>query len=231
MQKIPSLLSPRHPIKHVLYLDTDAVVMANLGGVWKLRNDTLAFQWGAEMVSAFMLLNVNQLRDLWRIYQTVPPAHVKHIMDNVLRGRHVADDQMLLQVVNVTHPHNVGILPTPWDISYLDGPWWATGDNPAHYHRPEFMSAYRPTIGMLHFNGGGASKESYFVQHEVFQKNSVQQPRLRRNQQQQQEQHEMIAKSWGQAKYYIDMSWYQARFLVENQVVDDECYQLELLHG
>jgi hypothetical protein len=212
-------LSPRHPVKHVLYLDTDAVVMANLAGLWKLRSDHFAFQWGAEMVSAFMLLNTEQLDEIWEIYKTVDVHQVRQIMDDVLRGRHVADDQMLLQIVNVTHPDRVGVLPKAWDVSYMDGPWWATGDE-AHYHRPESMPEFRPAIGMLHFNGGGGSKKSYFLEHEVFQ------PKQRRNEMKQ----EMLVNSWGQAKYYVDLSWNQARFLVESEVVDkNECYQIDLL--
>ena len=58
---------------HVLYLDLDLVVLADLGAVWDLRDPTKLVQWGdygednfpATQTSGFMILNLEKIPDLY----------------------------------------------------------------------------------------------------------------------------------------------------------------------
>ena len=194
----------------VLYLDSDVVIMANLAQIWKQRNNNYWFQWGMQMVSACIIINTEKIADIWNWFRNTDTRQVKHIMEHVLE-RHIADDQMILQVVNLTHPEKVGILPPAWDVSYVDGPWHKNGQT-----TQPVMPQYRAAVGMLHFNGGGASKDAYMQKHEVFTKLRA----ARKNAQQ-------MEQSWGLAGYYADLPWPQARFMAES-LVEDTCFTVEL---
>ena len=212
-------------VQHLLYLDTDVVIMSNLQHLWRQRNAQHWFQWGANMVSACILINVPRLEDVWRRYQDVDVYHVKNIMENTL-DRHIADDQMILQVINVTYPDAVGLLSPEWDVSYVDGPW---NNHQKNKLNEPVIPQYRSAVGMLHYNGGGASKQAYMIQHEVFRDSSKSCSWLRSLLGGKCNVHQnTLGSSWGLARYYIDLPWSQARFIAESQVQGDECYKVEM---
>lgn len=195
----------------VLYLDTDTVVMANLENLWQhhvtddsndksgqsslTENVSYYFQWGSSQCSAFMILRPHKMPDVWKLFAQVPPQ----ILRQLLRPRPVADDQFILQAVEKTFPHVVGpTLPDVYDISAQDGPW--------KYGKPHLLLEHRPHgAGMLHFNGGGESKEAYYNQHRY-----VQQP------------------VWDLAKFYVSLPWKWAQFMVQSQISKGQGYPVSV---
>eukprot|EP00977_Amphora_coffeiformis_P019798 scaffold7467_cov187-Amphora_coffeaeformis.AAC.3 len=215
------ILSTQSDVDHVVYLDTDVVIMSNLNHLWRQRQERYWFQWGANMVSACMLINVSRLNELWKLYQSVDVHKVKSIMEDTL-DRHIADDQMILQVLNITNPQVVGYLDPAWDVSYVDGPW----NKPKNQLNEPVLPRYRSAVGMLHYNGGGSSKEAYMVKHEVFRKKKSALRCFMLWPFGGCQQQKNLSSSWGLAQYYIDLPWSQARFIAESQV-QDECYTVQ----
>jgi hypothetical protein len=118
----------------------------------------------------------------------------------LLAHRRVADDQLVLQAVQTEFPEVVGALREEWDISASDGPW---------LFNLTTLLQHRPQAGMLHFNGGGESKKAYFESHKFF---------LNRD----------SKNLWGLAKYYVDLPWSWAQFVVESQAIKGHGYAVEV---
>mmetsp|Transcript_17897 Transcript_17897/g.39022 ORF Transcript_17897/g.39022 Transcript_17897/m.39022 type:complete len:392 (+) Transcript_17897:181-1356(+) len=135
-------------VKHILYIDTDVVIMANLEELWQhivTRPDAL-FHWGAAMCAGFVVMNVPCMDKIWALAKESP---MKNISDNYNQG---ADDQLIYMSINVTYPDEVNVLPDGWDMTVTNR--WQSN------HKP-YEEKY-PNVGMLHINGGGESKSAYF---------------------------------------------------------------------
>jgi hypothetical protein len=180
----------------VVYIDTDTVILASLDDIWQrqLVNETnitkKLYYWGEQRCSAFMILRPHEMERVWDLYSQVPVE----TLQQVLSPRPVVDDQFLLQVVHRTFPEVVGKLSPEWDISAQDGPW--------KYGKPHLLLPHRPKAGMLHFNGGGESKDAYFKTNKYYSKDRL----------------------WGLAKYYVELPWTWAQFVVESQVKEGQGY-------
>ena len=135
-------------VPHVLYLDTDVVVMSPLDALWKLRDDKAYFQFGTLECSGFLIINVAKINNLWELIE-----HLGH--ENLRRYsrllRESLGDQLFLRVLNATNPEVVSLLPPEWDV-HLTNLWKGSLFN----HRPN-------GVGYEHLNGGGRSKESAFL--------------------------------------------------------------------
>lgn len=184
-------------VDNLLYLDSDAVILANLEDIWQrqLRNigsnqrasnitdDGILFYWGTSQCAGFIVLRPKQHKRLWELYSAVPPS----VLREILVSRPVVGDQFVLRSIQRQFPENVGLLGPEWDIHAADGPWKSQRSVLLHH---------RPQAGMLHFNGGGTSKDAYFQKHRFYKNDPI----------------------WGLARYYVDMPWGWVRFLLASRL-------------
>ena len=181
-------------VEHLLVMDTDAVIMSNLADLWQYVDREATFQWGADMCAGFMMFNLKKAGSLWDLASR---CDLKGIMEKYELN---LGDQLILRAVNETFPEVVGDLPDAWTISYANGGYMHTHD----------IVDWRPNVGMLHFNGGTISKESYFKEHKVIQNKPD---------------------TWGMAAYYARLPWPWARFIGESKSQDGQGQRLVILHG
>lgn len=52
-------------VNHVLYMDTDVVIMANLDDLWEHVDQDTTFQWGKDACDGFIVLNLHKLGTVW----------------------------------------------------------------------------------------------------------------------------------------------------------------------
>ena len=52
-------------VHHVVYLDTDVVIMSNLGDLWGRFDRNATFVWGKDHCSGFVVFNVPKLPHFW----------------------------------------------------------------------------------------------------------------------------------------------------------------------
>jgi len=189
-------------VENFLYMDSDVVVMANLGELWKQVGDrTSYFQWGQELCSGFLVINKTKLKDFWRRIQDYDILRLKGYTvrkaQKKVRQRGLGD-QFLLRAMNATEPFLIEPLPVEWDVSANDGPWWA------RENRGEGLENDRGSgVGMMHFNGGRGSKLSAFDSH-MFLADEKDFPN-----------------TWGLAHYYNRLPWQWARYMAKSQLGPD----------
>lgn len=162
-------------VKHIIYMDTDVVVLVNLERLWKERQDVM-FQMGASSSSGFMMFNVHRMASFWDVVQR---GLLEHADWEWFSGS--ADQPLLRNVHRLGHG---GYLTDAWDVHLAAGAW---------KHRNKLPEKV-PQAGMLHFNGGGRSKQAYF--------NSTSGWSTR--------------PGWTVVNYYIDMPWSWVRYMVGN---------------
>ena len=133
-------------IGHILYMDTDIVIMANLDNLWTNIDRDAVFQWGEDLCAGFVILNLPKLDTVLDMARRVDLAAIANST-----GRSM-DDQLIFVAINYTFPDVVAVLPEEWAISVAAGAWRHAND----------IVDYRPKVGMFHFNGGGSSKEEYW---------------------------------------------------------------------
>lgn len=142
------------PLTHLLYMDTDVVMMTNLDELWRLVeiNPDALFHWGSIMCSGFLVMNVPRMEEIWSLAKN---SSMKVVADRYDQSQ---DDQLIFMAVNVSHPAEVNILPDGWAMTVTEH--WKVKYQPYDYKFPN--------VGMLHFNGGGKNKESYAVDNNFF---------------------------------------------------------------
>ena len=129
--------------------------MANLDALWDFIPTTDGaqpiFHWGAGQCSGFLIINVSQLQLLWDLAPLIPLQKISN------RDHHLSD-QTLFVGMNETFPEKVGLLPDGWDMTVSEK--W----------RPKYRPYAQklPDVGMLHFNGGGSSKEAHWNSNKSF---------------------------------------------------------------
>jgi hypothetical protein len=133
-------------LEHVLYMDTDVVIMANLGNLWENIDEDKMFQWGEDKCAGFIVLNLHKLDTLWDMACQCNLAKISVALD------HGFNDQLIFLAMNHTFPDVVAVLPDEWAISVANDAWRHTTD----------IVDYRPKVGMFHFNGGGSNNEAYW---------------------------------------------------------------------
>ena len=175
--------------KHILYLDTDVVIMANLEALWELverQQRNVLFHWGKNMCAGFVVMN------LQRINKILPLAKRSNYTD--ADGK-VLDfhDQGILQAVNISYPNEVNVLPPGWDMTVTA--IWQKKNQP---YDKKF-----PNVGMLHFNGGGSSKHAYFELEHPEQSFSTK---------------FKLRDTWGNGKFYATLPWEWARYQAKSLV-------------
>ena len=134
-------------VKHVIYLDTDVVVMANLAELWHSKDEDTAFMLGSDGCDGFMILNLCKGSKIWELAASIDfPAMSREFSNQNI------DDQLIFRAIHRTYPTEATLLPDEWSISVANGGW--------RYAKK--LVEVKPAVGMLHFNGGGASKDAYF---------------------------------------------------------------------
>ena len=150
------------------------MVLVNLERLWKERHDVM-FQMGRSQVAGFMMFNVHLMAPFWDVVQS-------GILEHADWDWFQHADQSLL--VNVKQLGHGGDLTDAWDIHLGDGAWRYSDKLPEHV----------PQAGMLHFNGGGKSKEAYFKGRSGWSKKP----------------------GWTVVNYYVDMPWSWVRYMIGN---------------
>jgi hypothetical protein len=175
-------------VQRAIYMDTDAVVMSNVEELWDhVRyddpNNRNLFFLGESECAGFMVFNIEKLPQLWDEVSKLDLQAISKQLD------HPVNDQLVVRAVYLSYPDLVGVLPQEWDINIADGAW-----------RLKSKFVYeRPRVGMIHFNGGGGSKDAYYESHDF-----VKAPELR--------------KTYGIADYYSRMPWPWAKHIVESKI-------------
>lgn len=175
-------------VSHVVYMDTDVVVMSNLGDLHHRYNRSATFSWGKDHCSGFVVFNVPKIPTIWKLAQDY-----KHFKN------HASGDQFILKQVGNLHPEVVSFLPNEWALSVGNGGLWK---------RAKKIVDYRPKVGMIHFNGQGARKQSWW-----------------RNQRGFPHRH---SSTFGNALYYVNLPWSWARFHGESLAAGREKYKLTI---
>jgi hypothetical protein len=121
-------------VDHLLYLDTDVAVIANLEGLWKHVDPETYFQWGALECSSFMLLNVPKIKEVWNLASNL------NVTKWVKQLQQLFGDQLIFCAISHTFPNVVGILQPEWDVA-ISSLWVGN------------LEDRQPQVGMLHFNG------------------------------------------------------------------------------
>jgi hypothetical protein len=102
-------------------------------------------------------------------------------------------DQLILKAINATHPELVGLFPKEWDVTLAHGKLY---NGLLINNRPD-------GVGMMHFNGGSGSKESAFEN-----TNQLKDPKH--------------YTGWGNANYYVRLTWPYAKFIMETMKEGDK---------
>ncbi|EJK56120.1 hypothetical protein THAOC_24050, partial [Thalassiosira oceanica] len=114
------------------------------------------------------------------------------------------DDQLVFRAINVTRPREVNVIPIEWDM-HVTARWTSR-------YRP--FDVKTPNVGMLHFNGGSASKTAYFKPAVSGAKTWM----------------EKFEGTWGNARYYANIPWSWARFIaMGNRRPRSSGFQLKLV--
>jgi len=131
-------------VHHAIYLDSDVLILAPLDELWKHRDPNVWFQWGlTQRTAGFIILDVQKCGGIWGL---LPDYNgLKAYKKNGPWGNNLmVGDQLLLRIINHTHPELVGSLPVEWENNRAA--YWGKLDE----HRPN-------GVGVMHFNGGGMS--------------------------------------------------------------------------
>ena len=132
-------------VHHVIYLDTDVLIMVPLDGLWKHIDPRSYFEWGTSECSGFIVLNVPQLHHVWDLTSTIDLRNIS------LQLRETPGDQLLFRAINHTYPNVVSILPQEWDVALAHDLWRGS----LLKHRPK-------GIGTMHFNGHSEANTNAF---------------------------------------------------------------------
>jgi hypothetical protein len=127
-------------VEYAVYMDTDAAMLTNLQELWRLRNSSTLFQWGAANCSGFVLFNFRQMKQhqFWNLVDRAYPKDAGKEEE--------IDDQHILRVLAKEYPHLVAFLPSEWDLHRADNFWRWKGDG-------KELVENKPKAGMVHMNG------------------------------------------------------------------------------
>lgn len=176
--------------KHILYMDTDVVIMANLEALWELverQQRDILFHWGENMCSGFVVMNLERMNKI------LPLAKRSSLVEAVGTEKFTFNDQYIYRAINISYPNEVNVLPPGWDMTVTA--IWQKKNQP---YDKKF-----PNVGMLHFNGGGKSKEAYFELEHPEQSFSTK---------------FILRDTWGNGKYYATLPWEWARYQAKSLV-------------
>ena len=184
------ILSP--DVGPVLYLDTDVLILASLDALWQHVNISQMYQWAGKQgrIAGFMILNLDLFRrwDFWKMVSDMNQNFTK-----------LNADQGILRAVQDFNPNCCGWIPDDaWGL-HKEFIW-------RHLKRRatfDYFVSQVPRAGMLHINGGGESKESYFK--------------------------DLPKEHFGIVQYYVDLRWPWVRYFGESRTGPLGGYKLQLV--
>ena len=187
----------------ILYMDNDAVLMANMQELWKdvaANNPNAMFHWGEYACSGFMVLDNHRMQDIWNLAAKSNLSAMPEVRD-----------QLMLQSVNASFPEEIGILPPAWDVSVANSIWQFNED----------LVKIRPDIGMMHFNGGRGDPGNAFQVHKYINPDT---PRGLA--------HSDWRRTFHLASYYANMPWEWTRYWAKSMVGNSELegYPIKIVH-
>ena len=139
-------------IQQILYVDTDVIMLTNVQELWNVLDFTKSLHWGRSQCAGFMVLNVQSLSNMWKVVTNAYQTKLKELRQQ--QGLYLDNaDQSFLQVYQYERSEQVQTLPNAWDNSIAAG----------LYKSRSTLVQDRPEIGYLHFNGGGQSKQAWFL--------------------------------------------------------------------
>jgi hypothetical protein len=127
-------------------MDVDAVITANMEKLVLQMDTQYCFQWGAVKCSGFMIVNLHKLQQVWDSAYTIDFSNASEAYEQGFT------DQIVFTAIHDKFPHLVGKLSKEYDLNVANGVW-----RDAH----SFAKTYSE-LGMIHYNGGGSSKDPYF---------------------------------------------------------------------
>ena len=179
-------------VEHVLYMDTDAGVTANLQELWRLRNSSTMFQWGESQCSGFVLFHYPRMEELfWKLVNETYHKDKNVTKEVIVQGE--IDDQAILRVLTKKYPHRVSFLPSAWDLHRSDNLWRWKGNG-------DVLLENRPQSGMIHINGWDKSES----------KNKFQ------------NQYPQYGTTLSALFYYGNHPWTWTRYILQTQVRDGQ---------
>lgn len=164
------------------------------------------------MCAGFVVLNLRKLPEIWNASDDASMT-LQFIGDQVQAQ---PNDQQILRAANFTHPERVGIFPKRWDGHVADGLW----------RYPNDLLKHRPELAMLHFNGGGHSKDNegpYFDTHYLLVGGTFgKKP---------EQKHDVHLDTYGLIQEQVRLPWPWARARVQSLVrPDNVSYPLQLIY-
>ena len=174
-------------VKHIVYMDSDVIMMANLQDLFNHISDDAYLHWGKMKCAGFVILNVHQLQKMWYVVEHAYETKLKILKRNLSLA---LADQSFLAAFEYEQPEYVSILPDAWDNHLANG----------LYRYKKKLLQERPEIGYIHFNGGGTSKSSWFFDEYGNFTFWVSAP------------HVYIRDTFGLVDYYIRMPWPWAQY-------------------
>jgi len=196
-------------VGNVIYMDTDVAVMANIEDLWRsLDGEKYVMHMGDALVAGFAVFNLQKMGQIWELASQVDLADFStnpKFNPNPGTKQLGIDDQLVVRAVQYHHPELVGLIPGRWDVHATNG---ATV---RHAHSREEVLAAKPEVGMIHYNGGGASKQAYFIGHKFCSKPE-------------------FADTLGLVKFYVQVPWQWARYLARAQTRDGHGHVLKVHH-
>ncbi|CAB9515819.1 expressed unknown protein [Seminavis robusta] len=133
-----------NPPEFMLYLDTDVAVMANMAGMLPYADPTYTFIM-SESCTGVMWIHVPKLDQFWNHYvpQRKWDIRIEHDQNLILGVAQAFPNDPIVQVLSPT-----------WDLQVAKH--WR------HVTRQQLLALRPDGIGLIHYNGGGASKGSSF---------------------------------------------------------------------
>lgn len=115
-------------VTHAVYLDNEIIITTNLNGLLPEMNDTTIFQFGENLCSGFMILNLPLMHRFWELLGR-------------LQLNFIGDQHMITSVHKRFGKDTTGHLSQQWSVHLAEtrNTLWTLHDEPA--------------AGILHFNG------------------------------------------------------------------------------
>ena len=132
-------------VPHVVYMDTDVVIMENLDTIRDLlQKDNITekyFSWGVRQCAGVMHINLATLPTIWQLFEDASDAEYRAVHETY----DLANDQSFLRTIILRQPDKVGRLSDTWDAHAADV---------RKYDQKFDKVSNFPSVSMLHHNGG-----------------------------------------------------------------------------
>ena len=197
-------------VQHVLYMDTDVVLLANIQTLWNyvvakkdvvhlpIPEEAYYLHWGSTKCAGFIILDVQRLPEMWNVVQdswSTKGADQLKTQHNINMDQ---ADQSWLATFELERPNKVSKLPDMWDNHVGNGLW---------KYKTNLLQV-RPQIGYIHFNGGNPGKPSWFLEKDGNYTSWVSSF----------QQDKEVRQTFGMVDYYIRLPWSWAKHFSSSKI-------------